>query len=415
MKSRKITKRTHCRLCGKANLEKVLKYENSPIGDNYRKYINYGKKYPIELFLCKNCGLSQLLHIIDPKILYSKYIYKTQHSPDLVKHFKKFFIDVTRKLKLKNNNKILDIGSNDGVLLKEFKKKKYTVVGLEPAKKISDDANKEKIKTYNDFLSDRVTKKIFNREGQFDLIISNNVIANVDNINDWVKNIKFLLKKNGNYVFETYYLYKLLKNKVFDFIYHEHLTSFTVYTLEKLFKLHSMILYDVSVIPTKGGSLRCYVSKDKNKQKSRNVKMLIKKEKILKIFNKKKFEIFQNEINILAKKTQAFFHKSKMLSKNAKIIGYGASISCTTLIYHYKLKKFLNCIVDDNKAKIQHFLPGSNIKVLPSNNIKKLKPDYIIILAWRFKKQIIRKLKKMNLNKNTKIIIPCPNFKVINL
>ena len=120
---KKIIRKKRCRSCGKRNLKKVLKYEDSPIGDDYRNYPHKHEKYPIELFLCKNCGLSQLLHVVNPDILYSKYIYKTQDSPGLVKHFKNFANKVAKKLKLKNKSKILDIGSNDGVLLKEFKKK----------------------------------------------------------------------------------------------------------------------------------------------------------------------------------------------------------------------------------------------------------------------------------------------------
>ena len=145
---KKIIRKKRCRSCGNRNLKKVLKYEDSPIGDDYRIYPHKHEKYPIELFLCKNCGLSQLLHVVNPDILYSKYIYKTQDSPGLVKHFKNFANKVAKKLKLKNKSKILDIGSNDGVLLKEFKKKNNIVCGIEPAKKISDYANKKKIKTY---------------------------------------------------------------------------------------------------------------------------------------------------------------------------------------------------------------------------------------------------------------------------
>jgi len=415
MTSSIIKKKNKCRLCGKSNLKKVLKYENSPIGDDYRKYFYHHKKYPIELYLCKNCGLAQLLHIINPKIIYTNYIYKTQHSPGLIKHFKNYTLEISRKLKLRSNEKIFEIGSNDSVLLKEFKKRNHKVIGLDPAKKISNEANKKKIKTYNDFFNNKVASKILKNEGKFDLIISNNVFANVENINNWVKNIKILLKEKGTYIIETYYLYKLLKNKVFDFIYHEHLNSFTVKVLQSLFELHSMKLYDVELVPTKGGSIRCYVTKDINKKISKNVKIFINREKKYKISSEKRFKIFQKTIDSLAKKSFDYLNRLQKSKKNIKIAGYGASISCTTLIYNFKIQKFLNLIVDDNKTKFNTFLPGKNIKVCPSKEIRKLQPDYIIILAWRFQKVIINKLKKMKLNKYTKIILPCPKFKVISL
>lgn len=365
-----ITKRKSCRSCGSTNLEKVLEYEDSPIGDDYRKYPYIHKKYPIELFLCKSCGLSQLLHVINPKILYSKYIYKTQDSPGLTRHFVKFADRVSKKLDLKKNSKILDIGSNDGVLLNEFKKKKHIVCGIEPAKKISDLANEKGINTYNSFLDKNLSKKIFTREGNFDLIVSNNVFANVDNINLWIKNVKKLLKKNGTYIFETYYLYKLIKNKVFDFIYHEHLTSFAVKPLKKLFLKHDMKIYDVELIETKGGSIRCFVAHKNQKKVSKNVNIFIQKEIKLGLFDKKRFFKFQKEINNLAFNTNRFIKKVRENSKKKiKVIGYGASISCTTLIYHYRIQNNLDFLIDDNKVKWNRYLPGSSLKVYKSEKI----------------------------------------------
>lgn len=411
-----IAKRKSCRACGSVNLQKVLEYENSPIGDDYRKYPFNHKKYPIELYLCKDCGLSQLLHIINPKVLYSKYLYKTQDSPGLTSHFVNFANKVSKKLKLKNNSKILDIGSNDGVLLNEFKKKKQIVCGIEPAKRISDIANKNGINTYNSFLDKKLSKKILAKEGNFDLIVSNNVFANVDNINNWIKNIKTLLKKNGTYIFETYYLYKLVKNKVFDFIYHEHLTSFAVKPLKKLFNKHHLTIYDVELIKTKGGSIRCYVAHKNQKKVANNVDLFIKKEIRLGLFNKKSFYEFQKEINNLALKTNRFIKKVRESSKKKiSVIGYGASISCTTLIYHYRIQNNLDFLIDDNKVKWNRYLPGSSLKVYKSNKISKIKVDYVIVLAWRFSNMIVKKIKKLTSNKKLNIVIPCPKFKIIKL
>lgn len=411
-----LIKRKNCRACGGINLEKVLKYEDSPIGDDYKMLPHNHKKYPIELFLCKSCGLSQLIHIINPKILYSKYIYKTQDSPGLTKHFREFAVHVPKKVNLKKHSKILDIGSNDGLLLKEFKKNNQIVCGIEPAKEISDFANKNKIKTYNDFLNKKLAKKILNNEGRFDLIVSNNVFANVNNINDWINDIKTLLKKDGTYVFETYYLYKLLKNKVFDFIYHEHLTSFSVKPLKKFFNKHNLTLYDVELIKTKGGSIRCYVSHKNKKKISSRVNKFIDKEISYGLFDKKKYLSFQSEINKLASKTKQYIKDLKSQSNNKSfIVGYGASISCTTLIYHYGIKNYLDFLVDDNKQKLNRYLPGSNLKVYKSQKILNIKTRHIIILAWRFTDMIIKKIKKLKHNGKLTIIIPCPKFKIIKI
>tara|TARA_B100000767_G_scaffold249531_1_gene251151 strand:+ start:283 stop:1521 length:1239 start_codon:yes stop_codon:yes gene_type:complete len=411
---KKIIKKKNCRACKSYNLKKILKYNDSPIGDDYRMYAYNHEKYPIEVYLCKSCGLTQLLHVISPKILYSNYIYKTQDSPGLTEHFIDFASKVSKKLNLKKRSKILDIGSNDGVLLKEFKKRKNVVCGVEPAKEISDLANKNNINTYNDFLNRKLSNKIIKNEGQFDLIISNNVFANVDDINEWIANIKGMLKKDGTYIFETYYLYKLMKNKVFDFIYHEHLSSFSIKPLKKLFSRHNLALYNVDLINTKGGSIRCYVAHKNQKKISNVVNSLIKKEIKYGLYSENKFKEFQKEIDNLANKTHNYFLNLK-LKKNNLVIGYGASISCTTLLYHFNIKKFIDILVDDNKVKLNRFLPGSELKVYKSREISKPKIKYVIILAWRFSDMILKKIKKLKRKNKIKVIIPCPKFKIITL
>lgn len=399
----------NCRACGSKKIVKTFDLKNSPIGDDYTKKISNQKKYPIEVMMCKNCGLSQLRHVINKKILYSKYIYKTQDSPGLVKHFNEVAKHLKKKLLLKKNSNILDIGSNDGVLLSFFKKQRFKTVGVEPAKKICNYANKNGIKTYNNFLTKKLALEIAKKEGKFDLIISNNVFANIDNINEWVKDIKFLLKKDGIYVFETFYLSSLIKNSVFDFIYHEHLSLFSIKPLYQLFKKYNLQLFDVEFINTKGGSVRCFVRhfRDDNFLLSK-INKIIKNEIHQGLYKKNTYLIFKKKISILANKTLSVLKKLK----NKNIVGYGASISCTTLIYHYQINDYLKILVDDNLNKINTYLPGSKIKVHNSKILKNLSCDYIVILAWRFAPMILKKIKKYNLK--TKILIPCPIFKIMN-
>lgn len=408
-----IKKNKECRICFSRNLKKVLSYRSTPIGDEFllNKYIKQ-PLYPIELYLCFDCGLSQLLHVIDPKILYSNYIYKTSDSPGLKKHFEKLSLHILKKFELNKKSKILDIGSNDGVLLNAFKKRGFRVIGIEPAKKLVKIANDLNIKTYKGFLNKEIVRKILQKEKKFDLIFSNNVLANVDNLNEWVSNIKVLLNDNGIYVFETYYLLDLLKNSVFDFIYHEHLSSFSVKPLHCLFKKFGLDLFYVENIPTKGGSIRCYVKHNKSNNKiSNNTNRFIKNEIMNGIYGKKVFKNFRNKINKLKVSTN---NKVKSLYKyNKKIIGYGASISCVTLMYHFQIHKYLDYLVDDNKTKVNTYSPGQKIKVISFKDLLKKDFDVIIILAWRFSDSIFNKIK--NICKKKIVIIPCPNFKTIKL
>lgn len=405
-----IKKNKECRICFSRNLKKVLSYRSTPIGDEFllNKYIKQ-PLYPIELYLCFDCGLSQLLHVIDPKILYSNYIYKTSDSPGLKKHFDKLSLYILKKFSLKKESNILDIGSNDGVLLNAFKKRGFRVIGIEPAEKLVKIANNLDIKTYKGFLNKEIVHKILQKEKKFDLIFSNNVLANVDNLNEWVSNIKVLLNDNGIYVFETYYLLDLLKNSVFDFIYHEHLSSFSVKPLHYLFKKFGLDLFYVENIPTKGGSIRCYVKHSKSNNKmSNNINRFINNEIMNGIYEKKIFKNFHNKINKLKVSTN---NKVKSLYKyNKKIIGYGASISCVTLMYHFQIHKYLDYLVDDNKTKINTYSPGQKIKVISFKDLLKKDFDVIIILAWRFSDSIFNKIK--NICKKKIIIIPCPKFTI---
>lgn len=408
-----IKKNKRCRICFSRNLQKVLSYASTPIGDDFQ-FNKYKKQplYPIELYLCSNCGLAQLLHVINPKVLYSKYIYKTSDSPGLNKHFNQLCLHVLKKYNLKKKSNILDIGSNDGVLLNAFKKKGFNVVGIEPAIKLVNIANNLGINTYHGFLNKKISQKIIQKEKKFDLIFSNNVLANVDDINGWVSNIKMLLNSNGIYIFETYYLLDLIKNSVFDFIYHEHLSSFTVKPLHFLFKKFDLELFYVENIKTKGGSIRCYVRHLKSNYKvSSNVNRFIKNEVKNKIYDKKTFKIFHNKINILKNSTNK--EVKNFYECNKKIIGYGASISCVTLMYNFKINNYLDYLVDDNKTKINTYSPGQKIKVISLKDLSKREFDVIIILAWRFSKAIFRKIKEIC--KNKVIIVPCPSFKIIKL
>ena len=408
-----IKKNKKCRICFSRNLQKVLTYPSTPIGDEF-KLNKYEKQplYPIELNLCSNCGLSQLLHVINPKVLYSKYIYKTSDSPGLKNHFNELCSHVLKKYNLKEKSNILDIGSNDGVLLNAFKKKGFNVVGIEPAKKLVKIANNLGIKTYEGFLNRKITYKVILKEKKFDLIFSNNVLANVNDINEWVSNIKILLNSNGLYIFETYYLLDLIKNSVFDFIYHEHLSSFAVKPLYYLFKKFGLDLFYVENIKTKGGSIRCYVRHGKfNDRVSNNVNRFIKNEIKNKIFNQKTFKIFHNKINKLKMCTN---QEVKNLHKcNKKIIGYGASISCVTLMYHFQINNYLDYLVDDNKTKINTYSPGQKIKVISFKDLLNIDFDVMIILAWRFSDTILSKIRKIY--KNKIVILPCPSFKIIRL
>ena len=223
-----------CRICESKNLIKVFSNQPSPIGEAFikKKKDLAQKKYPIDVLLCRKCGLSQLSIIINPRILYKKYLYYSNTSNDLLKHFSNFTKYLFSRFKIQENDLIIDIGSNDGMLLNFFKNNKCAVMGIEPSSLQSKIANKNGIRTLNSFFDTKTTKFLLLNYKKPKIITACNVIANIDNLNEVFKNIKKLLAEDGVFIFESFYLLDLIKNNVFDFIYHEHLSFFNINSFE---------------------------------------------------------------------------------------------------------------------------------------------------------------------------------------
>ncbi len=397
-----------CRMCKSKNLKTVFNLEPTPIGDDYRKLKN--KKslfFDLRLNLCQNCNFVQLSNVLNSNIVYGDYIYVTNTSLGLPKHFQNFVKFLENNNFLKKKSRILEIGCNDGTLLKEINSGERFVLGVDPAKNL---VNKLK----NDFeiiVSDydnSLSKKINNKYRGFDLIIANNVIANIDNLESVFKGIYHNLNQNGYFVMETFSLYGLLKNNLFDNIYHEHISYFGVETLQKFCKRFNMQLIRALPLKVKGGSIRFIFKKTKQ-----NIKLDKKSNSYLNI-EKKFFKNIENKflrmtkININIKKKIHEYINLK--NKNKKISAYGASVGSTTFIYYYDLYKKIDNIYDDESLRFNLYSPGSNIKVLSPKYIMKSK--YVIILAWRYAKNIIKK-NSYFIKKGGKFIVPLPKFKII--
>jgi len=408
--------RKNCRACSCEDFELIFSLNDTPIGDAYvnkEKSSIVQKLYPIELYLCKNCGLAQILHVINPEILYSEYIYETLSSPGLNNHFKNYSESVIKRFKLPLGSKILDVGCNDATLLSHFKSSGMQVLGIEPAKLISSKNNENGINCISDFFNQQVANEILKKYGKFNIITANNVFANIDDLNEWIKCISILLDFNGVFIFESFYLADLVKNMVFDFIYHEHLSAFSVRPIEVLFLSNGMQLFAVEQINTKGGSLRYYVQfKNGGFNKDGSVDKYLQLEKDVDLYSIKTYKEFSNKINDLKYRTKSYLNQSIELGK--KIVGYGASITCTTLIYHFEIGNYISYIVDDSKAKQGLYSPGLHIPVFERFQLSIDKPDIVVILAWRFTDQIISQNKDF-LNSGGCFIIPVPEFKIISL
>ena len=396
-----------CRLCNSKNITTVLKLEDSALCDSYSKKKVDSKKYPLELQLCNVCKFTQLSVFVDKKTVYDDYIYLTTSSTTLKKHFEQYVNDVAKFLALTKGRTIIDIGSNDGTLLKYFKRKNHLVLGIEPSNNIAKIANDHGIKTINKYFDLKLSKELKKQSIKADVITVNNVFANIDNLNDVILAVRELLNENGVLIIESSYLLKMVSNMVFDFIYHEHLSYLSVLPLVDFFKEYQMRIMNIENVDTKGGSLRYYIVNENSKwEVSDSVSKFMKFENNTSV-DFEYFNAFESKINLIKTEIQNYLDKFR----NKKIVGFGASATSTTLITHFSLHKYIDYLVDDNPRKVGTYSPGYNLPVYSPDKLNNDNPEIIIILAWRYTKEILSKI----INVKAKIIVPLPNVKIYNL
>ncbi|MDO8675130.1 MAG: class I SAM-dependent methyltransferase [Candidatus Omnitrophota bacterium] len=409
-----VYRRTDCRLCGKTSPETVLSLEPIPIAGDYvsRQELDMAQdRYTMDLALCRHCGNVFLLDVVDPEILYKNFKYTSSSSPDLGGHFRGYAEYVLKNFPMPQGAFIVDVGSNDGLFLREFQKRGLRVLGVDPARDIARKATESGIETLGAYYDIELARQTRNERAAANIITANMVMANVDNMAIFIQSIRELLADDGIFIFETGYLLKLVENMVFDNIYHEHLSYFSVKALDLFFKNNGMELLDINVVATKGGSLRGVVQLQGGPRKRlASVDKMIRLEKE---FGLDRPEIFSNlKRRIDAEKEKLLTLIGDLKRNNKKIAGYGASHSVTTFLYYFGLGDQLECLFDDNAAKFNTFSPGHHIPILSSEEIDQRKSDHIIILAWRFHEMIVNK-HRLYLEKGGHFIVPLPQMRVI--
>ena len=369
-----------CRSCGNNKLRRVVSLGYQPLANNLlKKKDEKCALYPLEMNYCDKCHNCQLSVAVDPKKIFSNYLYTSSTSSSFRGHFIAAAKNYIKKFKLKpNKSYIIDIGSNDGVALKPFKDLGFkNILGVEPAKNLAKLANKNKIKTYNGFLEKKNLKNI---KKNADLILASNVFAHSDNLKEMAECMIQLLSKKGIIIIEVQYLMDTLKDLTFDNIYHEHYNYWSLTSLMNFFKQFQVKIIRAEKINTHGGSIRIYISKNKNKKSEKNVKdLLIKEEK----FGIKDFRTYQNFGEKVYKiRENVIKNLNNLKKKNKSIVGYGAPAKATTALNFFGLSKKIDFIVEDNNLKHNKFVPGVNIPIYKKNKITK--KNTILVLAWNF-------------------------------
>ena len=386
-----------CRSCGNTNLKRFISLGYQPLANNLLKKKNEKTElYPLEVNFCPECYNSQLSVAVDPKIMFSNYLYTSSTSKIFREHFVRAAKRYIKEFKLKSKKSfIIDIGSNDGIALKPFKDRNFiNILGIEPAKNLARIANKNKIKTYNGFFDYKILKKI---KKKADLILASNVFAHSDNLKEITDCMIKILKIKGTIIIEVQYLIDTIRNLTFDNIYHEHYNYWTLTSLINFFKKFDVTVYKSEKINTHGGSLRVYIKKGKKNKINKNINQFLKEEENFGVKEFKTYEKFGEEIYKI--KNNVLRNINKLKKKNKIIIGYGSPAKATTALNFFGITSQIDYIIDDNKLKHNKFVPGVNIPIFSKRKFKNKKYP-IIVLAWNF----FDSIKKSNSSMSNKFI-----------
>ena len=376
-----------CRCCGKKDLKRVVSLGLQPLANNLKtKKSQEIDTYPLEMNYCPNCHNCQLSVSVDSKKMFLNYLYTSSTSKTFRDHFASAAKKYTKEFNLNpKKSYILDIGSNDGIALNQFKKLNFKkILGIEPAKNLSSLANKNKIKTFNGFLTKKNLKKI---KKNADLILASNVFAHSDDLKEMAECMITLLSKQGTIIIEVQYLMNTLQDLTFDNIYHEHYNYWSLTSLINFFREFNVKIFKAEKINTHGGSLRVYIQKKKNVKVDKSVNKILQEEESYGIKN---YDTYQKFAEKVYKVRDNVIKNIRKLKKNGnKLIGYGAPAKATTALNFFGISNEIDCIIEDNKLKQGKVIPGVNIPIISKENIKK-KPDKLIVLAWNFFKEIKR-------------------------
>lgn len=403
---------TKCRVCGNKDLKKYLDLGLQPLPNalfRYHKHVT--KKYPLVVLFCNKCYLSQLSIIVKPNILYSDYPYHSSVSKTFQDHCYEMAIKVRDMLGFGDDMGkplVVDIASNDGCLLNEFKRVGFTVIGVEPCKNLSDEANKKGISTVNEFWGDE------NVIPPSDIITATNVFAHVHDIVDFLKvcykRLRVLTK--GILVVEVPYLPNMIEGNQFDTIYHEHLSYFLLKPLMVVFRKCGLQIFKVERVPIHGGSIRVYASRSEFKREveSSVIETLEYEKKggyyrfnTYKGFSKKVEKIRDNFVKLL----------EDIRDSGQTVLGYGASAKGAMLMNYCKLNKnHVSMVIDDTREKQYKYIPGCGICIGDFTQIRNKRPDYMVLFAWNFAKEIMEKTGEFR-RLGGKYIVPIPSVKVL--
>lgn len=404
-----------CRFCGKQLKHTFIDLGVSPLANSYLKVEQLQQMepfYSLHVYICEVCFLVQLPEVQSSEEIFGDYAYFSSYSESWLNHAREYVKLMVERFGFNQNSQVVEIASNDGYLLQYFKEKGIPVLGIEPAKNVAKVAQEAGIPTIVKFLGTQTAVELTTEGKHADLLLGNNVLAHVPDLNDFVKGMVLLLKPQGVITMEFPHLLRLINENQFDTIYHEHFSYFSFITVEKVFSEHNLTIFDVEELSTHGGSLRIYArhNDDISKAVSKRVTELRTKEEAKGYTSLKHYFSFAEKVKETKLSILDFMVTTKREGKS--IVGYGAAAKGNTLLNYCGIRTdFLDYTVDRSPHKQGHFLPGTHIPICHPDKIKETRPDYLLILPWNIKDEIMEQMAHIR-DWGGKFVVLIPEVKV---
>ncbi|MFO7732150.1 MAG: class I SAM-dependent methyltransferase [Candidatus Aminicenantes bacterium] len=404
-----------CRFC-KAPLKNTLvDLGMSPLCESYVSAEDLNRMepfYPLRVHVCERCFLSQLEEYVSPEEIFTEYAYFSSYADSWLKHAKAYADMAAERFAIGPGSLVVEVASNDGYLLQYFLEKGVPVLGVEPARNVAQAALEKGIPTLVEFFGERTAEKMASAGKKADLLIGNNVLAQVPGLNDFVRGFKALLGPRGVATLEFPHLVRLMEDNQFDTIYHEHFSYFSMLAVERIFAAHGLTVFDVDELPTHGGSLRIYArhAEDGTKPVTVRVERLLGREKAAGLTRMETYAAFSEKVRETKRKLLEFLIGAKRQGRS--VCGYGAPGKGNTLLNYCGIRTdFLDYTVDRNPYKQGKFTPGTHIPIFPPDRIRETRPDYVLILPWNFKDEIIEQMSYIR-DWGGKFVVPIPEARI---
>lgn len=404
-----------CRFCGEPLHHTFVDLGMSPLCESYvsAEQLNMMEPfYPLHVYVCGACFLVQLEEYVSPENIFSEYAYFSSYSNDWLRHAENYVAMTVARFGLDRHSHVVEVASNDGYLLQYFVARGIPVLGVEPARNVAEVAIGKGVPTLVEFFGEETARRLAAEGKAADLLLGNNVLAQVPDINDFVKGMKLLLKPRGVITMEFPHLVRLMEENQFDTIYHEHFSYFSFISVEKIFAAHGLTLFDVEELPTHGGSLRIYArhNEDDSRPIAPAVQSLVAREIAAGIDRIDTYAAFTEQVKETKRKLLDFLITARRQGKS--IAGYGAPGKGNTLLNYCGIRTdFLDFTVDRNPYKQGKFLPGTHIPIFSPERIAETKPDYVLILPWNFKDEIMEQMAFIR-EWGGQFVVPIPEVRV---